>query len=198
MTRVLQFLVYLIQHNNTTTSTQHTGHMLHKHLAVKHNCHPLPTSVIIAFDVGNNLAHAVFKDGKLLDSGTFTAQHSKFLTTEEWFAAHIVNVLDVFEKHKHHKDIVVIIEGAGMWGDSIKSGIAAKSGDSFRLAYLVGMLFTQSLHHTNQIAIVSPLEWKGNMSKEVTKARVQLAGYTAKTEHEYDAIGIGLSAQNLL
>lgn len=87
----------------------------------------------------------------------------------------------------------VVIEFAEMWGNSARSLQAAKKGDLFRLAYLVGALGEAAYALCDRKpVIVRPTVWKGDMPKDVMKRRVRRALHRKYKEHEYDAVAIGL------
>ncbi len=89
----------------------------------------------------------------------------------------------------------VYIEGAGLWGDSLKSQTSAARGDTFKLAYLVGAYVAEVQRMGMCAIIVDAREWKGTLSKEGTKLRVaRIMGDVDKyNEHEIDAVAFGLS-----
>jgi len=91
-------------------------------------------------------------------------------------------------------NVIVCIEAPELWTGSAKSIASASSGKLLKLAYLVGGM----VHVCHQMELecvhLSPGDWKGQLPKEAMKKRVtRLLGCTFE-EHEYDAVGIGLSA----
>jgi len=94
--------------------------------------------------------------------------------------------------------IIVCIEAPELWTGSAKSIASAASGKLLKLAYLVGGM----VHVCHQMEIecvhLSPGDWKGQLPKEAMQKRVtRMLGCTFK-EHEYDAVGMGLSAMGWL
>ena len=87
----------------------------------------------------------------------------------------------------------VVIEFVELWGDSARSMQAAKKGDLFRLAYLVGALGEATYALCDRRAVIAtPTLWKGDMPKPVMKRRVRRALHRRYKEHEYDAVAMGL------
>jgi len=73
---------------------------------------------------------------------------------------------------------------------------SAQSGDVIKLALLAGRLWQLCWHWCDHFRWVTVQEWKGQLPKKITEHRVnkrlpQLSQYQL-TDHEYDALGIGL------
>lgn len=86
------------------------------------------------------------------------------------------------------------IEGVGFWGSSEKSRVSASRGDLFTVSYLVGAYIVIAGRFTRDIRVVSALQWKGQLSKTGTAARVKrINGMTYKSEHTTDAVAMGFS-----
>lgn len=87
----------------------------------------------------------------------------------------------------------VLIEGVKVY-NSVKGDACKNSGDIIHLSYLVGSYATIAMFNKCKVEIITAPQWKGTMSKEATKTRVELiTGLTYKNEHIYDAVGIGLA-----
>lgn len=87
----------------------------------------------------------------------------------------------------------VYIEGAEVWGDSLKSITSAKRGDIFKLAYLIGA-YVKTASDYCKVEIVTARAWKGQMTKAATQARVKrILGVEYQSEHVSDAVAFGLS-----
>ena len=177
--------------------------MLNRHLASR-GLKLTANTTVIAFDVGNTVAYSVMRNNIISHAGYHHSPHAKFKNVTKWlcsFENFITNVLDTHAKG----DVIVLIEGAALWSDSAKSVIAANSGDTFRLAYLVGCIWHIAIGYTD-VEIIYPRDWKGNLSKDITSRRVELAldRQTRAVEceklnvHVFDAIGMCLSANGTL
>lgn len=69
---------------------------------------------------------------------------------------------------------------------------AADSGDLFKLAYLIGGYIRVGQLGGAGVTLLTAPEWKGNMSKEITGRRVELATGLKYPNHICDAVGMGL------
>lgn len=96
---------------------------------------------------------------------------------------------------------IVVIESPEVWGDSGKSLASVTRGELLKLTYLVGMFAFATVIATNKNPIlVTANEWKGQLPKDVVIKRIK-SRYGSEfdvEDHEADAIGMGLSAQNIL
>lgn len=99
---------------------------------------------------------------------------------------------------------LVVLEQPGVWSGSAKSyasaatGTDGETGDLFKLSYLVGQLgWATKLVLGIFPVLVMPYEWKGQLSKELVKERLEAYGIEAR-EHEADAVGMGMAAQGAL
>lgn len=87
----------------------------------------------------------------------------------------------------------VCIEYPGMWQNSFTSHTSAASGDLVKLAAIVGGFAAIAHEWQTGITLISPQRWKGQMSKEAVKARVERElGIQERSSHINDALGIGL------
>lgn len=85
------------------------------------------------------------------------------------------------------------IEGIGLW-DSVKSQTSAKKGDLFTVGYLVGVYFEIASCYCDNVRIITAPQWKGQLSKEGTEARVKrINGLVYPSEHVTDAVAMGFS-----
>lgn len=147
--------------------------------------------LIIALDIGNHTALAMFKDGELASTDIIhldahTSIESRIAIACDWLESHIEYV-------GTRRNIKVLIEGVQIYSSSSKSLASAFSGDAIWLAYLAGALLTTARNAMCDAKIVLPREWKGSMGKDIVKARIKRALGFAPQEHIADAIGIGLS-----
>jgi Holliday junction resolvasome RuvABC endonuclease subunit len=94
-----------------------------------------------------------------------------------------------------YKIETVIIEGVENWQGSLKSRTASARQDTIKLAYLVGAYKAMCAERNIHSIILTAPQWKGQLSKEATRKRVDriLEIKTTCSEHIIDAIGIGLS-----
>jgi len=92
----------------------------------------------------------------------------------------------------------VLIEWPGFWGGSMKSFTSMERGDLFKLCYLIGSLAAVC---PRTPYLISPLVWKGQLSKEAVKRRIVRSlgdAYKDVPEHATDAIGMGLILGGLI
>lgn len=93
----------------------------------------------------------------------------------------------------------VIFEDVGLWGSDARSMVSAQRGDTFGLAMLIGMYMRECFLRGIPVSTLTPIQWKGNASKDIIRKRVQLRlGADLANEHIYDAVGIGLSVMGVL
>lgn len=94
---------------------------------------------------------------------------------------------------------LIILEFPQLWASG-KSMVATQKGDLFKLTYLIGGLGEVSRrHNVNLPVLVYPLEWKGQLPKDVVIRRIKKRFPHIKPKnHEADAIGMGLAAQGIL
>jgi len=86
-------------------------------------------------------------------------------------------------------------------------GIAAQAGAVYKLAFLVGYIahaFMSGRMYHSEVIVVTPMEWKGQLPKDVVQRRVeQRLGRSVCQElnirsHAWDAVGLGLWANGRL
>lgn len=95
---------------------------------------------------------------------------------------------------------IVVIEMPSAWSGSAISMSSVASGDLFKLTYLVGGLGQVVIDCGCRLPVlIKPAEWKGQLPKNVVIKRIRARIPRLKpSDHEADAIGMGLSAQGLL
>lgn len=92
-----------------------------------------------------------------------------------------------------------ILEMSQMWEGSPVSFSSALKGDLFKLTYLIGGMGEVVRTTTDrEPVLVTARVWKGQLSKDAVKRRLQDAFTHRYHEHEADAVAMGLSAQGLL
>jgi len=150
----------------------------------------------MTIDPGDNTGWSLWENKKLIKSGMFK---SKFHEFEE---------VRLLEMHRQFSDLisvqrllfpyapidVVYIEGVSVWGGSMKSVNAATSGRLTRLFYVVGVYMSICWSYKNiRPEVIYPQRWKGQMDKKAVAMRVyRVLKKTFKTDHETDAVGMGL------
>lgn len=86
------------------------------------------------------------------------------------------------------------IEGVEVWGNSNKSITSATRGDLITVAYLVGAFTYIAEKFAWEVTIKTAPQWKGQLSKEGTVARVKrINGLTYENEHVTDAVAMGFA-----
>lgn len=93
--------------------------------------------------------------------------------------------------------IDVLVAEYPNWQNSTKGFIAAQQGYTLDLAYIVGCVH-MGVCPQGIVLLPTPLQWKGNMPKSATEAKVNGAfcNLPKISEHEYDAVGLVLWALN--
>lgn len=106
---------------------------------------------------------------------------------------------NVVTSMKQTKPDWVVIEFPKLWGSSEKSFTSAARGDLFKLTYLVGNIGREVVAATfRPPVLVTPKEWKGQMSKDVVHRRIKRALNISYGEHVADAVGMGLAIMGAL
>ncbi len=97
----------------------------------------------------------------------------------------------------------ILIEMPETWG-GFKGSMSAKTGTIQKLYFFVGALYywAKNITQTDSFSLnkleipthlITPSQWKGQIPKQVIKGRVEREfGVKIKTDHESDAIGVGL------
>lgn len=96
----------------------------------------------------------------------------------------------------------VMIEGVKIYSGDKISMVSAKRGNLMKLSYLIGGYCSICSNFNLPFLIVAPTIWKGQMNKDIVKRRILrnkniLTDHWDEkiTDHEVDAIGIGLFAR---
>lgn len=92
---------------------------------------------------------------------------------------------------------ILVVEFPSLWASG-KSQAAAIRGDLFKLSYLIGCIMQESRHLSGiqSRILISPQDWKGQLSKEMVLKRINTYMPGVKIpNHAADAVGMGLSAQ---
>ena len=105
-----------------------------------------------------------------------------------WLRGHLAQL-----KTRH-----VVIEFPELWSGSAISHAAGIKGDLFKLTFLVGRYAEVCERTGATCTLVTPMEWKGQMPKEVIDKRILLAINRKFPDHVSDAVGIGLAIQDKL
>lgn len=98
------------------------------------------------------------------------------------------------------------IEGVGLWSGSLRSMTAAKRGDTFALAYLVGLYAGVCYDRGMNVNLSYPgsdkkkerVGWKGQMNAQVIAKRIYRINQTTYPEHIREAVGIGFAIMGKL
>ena len=144
--------------------------------------------ITMTIDPGWNTGIAVW-DGDILDEVTTIIEPRCNKALDEsvrlqwmWDEFHFIS--------KRIKPDECVMEDAETWAGSARSAAAATRGNTFTLAKLIG---GYGLMCGVKWSVISVREWKGQLTKTATAARVEMAlGRKFKTDHETDAVGIGL------
>jgi hypothetical protein len=148
---------------------------------------------MLSIDPGLNTGLSFWQNDHLLKNQFFSFKGKTKNIPERifWLSAALNNHIIADLK----KIDLVIIEGVSLWGNSTKSQVAARSGATFLLAYLVGAYIQvfQNLKPEMIIELVDVRTWKGNLSEKVMFSEVeQLTGVKPQNEHVACSMGIGL------
>ncbi len=95
---------------------------------------------------------------------------------------------------------LVIIEGTEVYGNNAKSLMAVKRGKHhpipslFKLAYLIGGYLNICSDYHIHWEIKTFRDWGGNLSSSAVKAQIHyILKQEFKSQHVYDAVGMGLN-----
>jgi len=142
---------------------------------------------------------AAFKRGVICKTELITPSSG----CENWFE----KCLDITNRFEDFVEVwnpeFAIIEFPGLWSGSATSQASAAKGDLFKLTMLIGMLvqtmqFYEGGDRRDRISLVSPQQWKGQMSKAVVDRRIKRAINQEFPNHVGDAVGIGLALMGKL
>jgi len=88
----------------------------------------------------------------------------------------------------------VVIEEVSIWEKSLTSMAAAKRGDLFKLAMVIGSYVYRCGLFNLPVKLVKPGDWKGQLPDDAVARRVQqITGIEYANPHIYSAVGIGLN-----
>ena len=88
----------------------------------------------------------------------------------------------------------VVIEEVSVWENSLKSMAAAKRGDLFKLAMVIGGYIHRCGMLNLPVKLVKPNDWKGQLPDDAVARRVTaINGQQYPNPHIYSAVGIGLN-----
>ena len=148
---------------------------------------------VLTIDPGDNTALAYWGGNLYPDTQIIRLRpKERNLRREE----QLVLMWDRFEYQitRYHPINTAYIEGVQVWAGSLKSLTAARKGTLLKLVYLIGGYCKIMDNHGIEFHIINPQEWKGQLSKQAVANRIKrITGNTYNTEHETDAVGIGLS-----
>lgn len=103
-----------------------------------------------------------------------------------------------------HDITTLVVEFTEVWATSEVSMASATKGDLQKLTFMIGAMVHSFTINTGLIpTLISPRDWKGTMPKDVMKRRLRIAvnaagAHKQYSEHEADAVAMGVSVQGLL
>jgi len=154
---------------------------------------------LITIDVGVNTGICLYSFDKIIS--TRLLKEDKVYKTMN-IADRVNAMADDLDNVLYHilpsEAKIALIEGVQVYGTSQKSMTSTLSGDTIFLSYLVGAYANVCKKHSAFTRIVLPRQWKGNMNKDVVKARIQRVTGTVYNEHIADAVGMMLSLRGML
>lgn len=150
----------------------------------------IPNGLWCSLDPGQNTAIAYWQQGDLIGYSHY------FGVGKDWDTKvdSMINQLDTALKTT--TPLSLFFENPKFF--SIGTGkVAAQSGSLVKLTTLVGVVRALCVRRGIQAIPVEIADWKGQMSKEAVKARVEkrLGRKIDEVDHILDAIGIGLYVQ---
>lgn len=106
---------------------------------------------------------------------------------------------DIFDNLLSKYPKKVYFESTAFYEGNLKSTMAAKRGDLFKLTGLTHGYCALCNKYGIEWEPIQALQWKGQMSKEATANRIRMInGVTYKTDHVTDAVGIGFGIMGML
>jgi Holliday junction resolvasome RuvABC endonuclease subunit len=96
-----------------------------------------------------------------------------------------------------YKPTAVILESMQLW-TSLTSQTSASRGDLFLLQTLVGGYCAVSTEFSTPFQMLTPMRWKGQLSKEALRSRILLITNVRYPDHAEDAVGIGFHLAGVL
>lgn len=116
----------------------------------------------------------------------------------------VSGAIELAERIVHDHDLRGVHEFHVEWMTVYGSRMDA-ANDLIGIAYFTGLMASKIVAVGGRVQAYTAMEWKGNMPKAITEARIRKvfddAGHklaARKSSHEMDAIGIGLFVQGLL
>lgn len=161
----------------------------------------LPSIAIVAIDPGIATGVAVWEnrfDVAPVATATFRAPKEK-----DWFwsANSVTDQLSEWlRQYQFQTDTIGFLEEPAFF-DTSSGHMVARRGDFCKLAMMAGWELGVLTHLGITPRLVGIQNWKGQLPKAVVRDRIQqvLGSKTfTGSEHEWDAIGIGLAARGML
>jgi len=148
----------------------------------------------VTIDVGKNTGLS-FWDGTFFPSTETVTYKGKIKGNESKYIEYMTDsVYDLLRASIKTNYDFIQIEGVEVWETSSKSMASATRGDLIRLAYLVGAYILVAQKFTRKVIVKTAPEWKSQLSKEATVARVKrINGLTYENEHVTDAVAMGFA-----
>lgn len=154
--------------------------------------------MLITIDVGLNTGYAIWGNENTL------IKHGEIKTYEKSREMNLYKIsksLDILLDIPKEKITKAVIEGVE-YQFSLKSFTSTIRGNTFYLAYMVGVIAGLFIERNIYFKIITARQWKGQLTKTATRLRAERALPFLKSEklseHVIDAIGIGLSEQGRL
>ena len=135
-----------------------------------------------------------FWDGTFFPSTTTISYKDAIKKSLSKYIAYMTDSFyDLLDTHNTYYKFIQI-EGVEVWGSSSKSMASATSGDLIILSYLVGAYVVVAQEFTKEVQIKTAPQWKGQLSKEGTAARVKrINKLTYENDHITDAVAMGFA-----
>jgi Holliday junction resolvasome RuvABC endonuclease subunit len=149
---------------------------------------------VLTVDPGMNTAYAFWKGDLLPVVGMFNTHSKKILTDYDKYNLLWKNFRGIITSFNPKK---VVIENVRVYNSS-HSMMAATAGDLIKLSIIVGGYCGICDREGISYRLISPQGWKGQLTKEATKAQVKLInGEIYKNDHITDAVAMGLAQMEL-
>jgi hypothetical protein len=177
-------------------------------------CDMKDTDCLITVDPGYNTALAAFySNGIYIQKFSIPdklAEIEKLYVAQVTFEKALGNVSDYAIGTANGSGRMVLIENVSVWGESGASGkanagkisqqseVSSARGDLLKLARLIGVYCGKCFDNDDICNLITAINWKGQLTKKATKewVEMELGCSLDVTDHEIDAIGIGLSTLN--
>jgi len=98
---------------------------------------------------------------------------------------------------RQYNPLGVVLESMQLW-TSLTSQTSASRGDLFLLQTLVGGYCAVSTEFSISFRMLTPMQWKGQLSKEALRSRITLINNQRYPDHAEDAVGIGFHLAGVL